>query len=77
MKRDKVCKSESVYVHMRRDISSPCTQLYAFWITPIPYQLRTYLIDGLFLNYKTYIDILSNILFTEIKVPKINFFPKK
>ena len=47
MKRNSV----SAYVHMRRDTPSPCTHLYAFWITnrplpPLPstHQLRMYLI---------------------------------
>ena len=45
-------------VHMKRDTSFPCTQLCIFWMTP-PFsrQLRTYLIDGPFLNQKTYKDI--------------------
>ena len=49
--------SVSEHVHMRRDTSSPCTQLYAFWMTPSPSlfsrQLCVYVIDGLFLNQKT------------------------
>ena len=34
---------------------SLCTNLYPFWMTPTPpfLQLRTYLMDGLFLNQKT------------------------
>ena len=36
------------------DFSTPCTHLYTFWMTPPPFpQLRTYLINGLFLNQKT------------------------
>ena len=50
-------KSVSAYVHTRHDIPSLCTQLNAFWLTPIPERLRTYLIDGPFLNQKTYKDI--------------------
>ena len=50
MKRDSV----SAYIHMRRDTFSPCTQLYAFWMThPSHHQLRTYLIDGSSYNEKT------------------------
>ena len=37
--------------------TSPYPQLYAFWMTPIPQQLRMYLIDGPFFNQKTYKDI--------------------
>ena len=47
--------SVSAYVHMRCDTPSPYMQLYAFWMTPqSPHQLRTHLIDGPFLNQKTY-----------------------
>ena len=53
MKRDSV----SAYVYIKRDTPFPCTQLYAFWIIPIPQQLRTYLTDGPFPNQKTYKDI--------------------
>ena len=50
MKRDSV----SAHVHMRRDTHSPYVLLYAFWmIPPFLYELRTYLIDGSFLNQKT------------------------
>ena len=41
MKRDSV----SAYVHMSHEISSPCTQLHGFWMTPSPDQLRTNLSD--------------------------------
>ena len=47
MKRDSV----SVYKHIRRDTSSPYTQVQAFWMTPpSPHQLRTYLSDDPFSN---------------------------
>ena len=47
MKRDSV----SAYVHIKRDTLSPCTQLCTYQ------QLCTYLIDGPFLNQKTYKNI--------------------
>ena len=39
--RQKCCQnikrdSLSAYVYMRSDTHSPCTQLYAFWMTPHP-----------------------------------------
>ena len=50
MKRESV----SAYVHMRRATTSPCKQLYTFWMTlplsPTSFQLRKYVIDGTFLN---------------------------
>ena len=42
---------------MRRDTPSPSTQLYTFWMTPSPHQLRTYVIDGSNLNQNTYDNI--------------------
>ena len=45
--------SVSAYVHMSRDIPSPYMRLYAFWMDD-PHQLPTHLIDGPFLNQKTY-----------------------
>ena len=55
IKRDSV----SAYVYIRRD--TPCTQLYATVSildeSPSLQQLHTYLIDGPFLNQKTYKDI--------------------
>ena len=42
----------STYVSYDR-FFNPCTHLYTFWVTPPFPQLRTYLIDGLFLNQKT------------------------
>ena len=52
MKRDSV----SACVHMRRDTPSPYMELYVLWMTPPNprQQLRTYLIDDLFLKQKTY-----------------------
>ena len=44
MKRD----SASAFVHMRRDIPFPCTQLYAFWMTsqsPTPHPPVAYVLN--------------------------------
>ena len=43
--------------HMRCDILSPFTQLHVFGWPPSPQYLRTYLIDGPFLNQNTFKDI--------------------
>ena len=54
MKRDSV----SVYVHMRRDTPSPLPMYADAGATlPSPHKLRTYLLDGLFLNQKAYKNI--------------------
>ena len=60
MKKD---VSVTAYVHMKRDTPLPrCTQLHIFQMTPLlpsthpafPYQLRTSVVDGLFLNQIKY-----------------------
>ena len=54
MKKDSVRK----YVHMRRKIPSRARSCIHFgWPFPSPHQLPTHLIDGSFLNQKTYKDI--------------------
>ena len=70
MKRDNI----NAYVHIRRDNPSSYTQLYAFWMTPL--QLRTYLIDGPFLNQK-HIKTFEYRIHWNINVRKNKFLSKK
>ena len=66
-------KRDSVSAYIRSDTPSrSCTHFG--WHPLSPQQLRSYVIDGPFLNQKTYKDI--RILYWNINI-KINFFSKK